>query len=788
MMQTSASVMRTIGASNRPSLAANFITATARGDKSKTNIINFNCHVWHRRTWLSTRELERLRQSSRRLTSEHRANQRRHVSQFSSFTGDQPKTLTTDSFLDSSESEPLERFRKTLEPSSLPLKPDFDETLETSLRDVEEVLPLLPENELIELLRAFADKLDEILYPPRGDASRIRIWGKRLEELCRLLPSPPSEQLPKQALIIRAQAMMGMFFPAIDYVNSIENWDVHNLHAAGTVILAVACHRDLFLSLQLILIETPRLSSSADPHIDHIIQILLSRTPIVSSVISRAVQENWPIEKIKKLGYLLLSNKRDPNVLSGIVRELEANNVGVSLSLNQLPQKTESLLLTNDITTAEKLYDCQYIHTGIYLAAGAGNSKHAQTLFDKLKARGEIDKRDIKNLLFSYAEEGNLREVYRVFDECFPKNDEGRRLNEPDVHHYSVAILANARVGDFDAVITWLKDMKRSGLRFNNFYAFPTVIRALSKTNNLEDVLVVFYKMRKLGMKSNIHVYTILLQLHADGKDSEGAESLFKLACKDGIIPDIRMTQLLMDALAASGSLEFGAVRVINYLTTTSRYLPISVYNVLLKMHVSMGAPFDVVFRLFSKLKTMQLVNKDTYSLLVNSACESGRPRMATNIYYEMVKEEQANPTVSLGSAHVLSMIMSAFLRQDNKVQAKEISDHMIKRGIQPSGLTYEELVRSYVKEGTPESLRSAEEFIKSLVSDPKVDRNWDKDESKRNPVDLYSYLLKFYGLQRNVDECERLYGDYLRAGGLHTVSMLSYVLMAYRSCRKSNS
>ena len=270
--------------------------------------------------------------------------------------------------------------------------------------------------------------------------------------------------------------------------------------------------------------------------------------------------------------------------------------------------------------------------------------------------------------------------------------------------------------------------------------------------------------------------------LHANlNKDSAPSESLYKSACEDGIVPDLRMTEALIHAHVTSGSWK-GAIGVFDYLISQPRTSR-SIYNLntVMKACVSLGAPFDVVSRLFSKLKSVQLVDRRTYHLLVRSACDSGQLCTATNIYYEMVKEEQANPTVSLGSVHVLTKIMTAFLRQGSKVQDKETPDHMSKRGIQPSDVTYGELVRSYVKEGTPESLRSAEEFIKSLVSDPKVDRNWDKDESKRNPVYLYSYLLNFYGLQRNVDECERLYGEYLQAGGKPTVEMLSHVLEAYR-------
>jgi pentatricopeptide repeat-containing protein PET309 len=187
------------------------------------------------------------------------------------------------------------------------------------------------------------------------------------------------------------------------------------------------------------------------------------------------------------------------------------------------------------------------------------------------------------------------------------------------------------------------------------------------------------------------------------------------------------MTQSLMDAHVTSGSLK-GATRVFDYLSSQPKTLPLEVYNVLIKM----GAPFPVVSKPFFALKRMNLVpDKYSYSLLVSSACDAGQLNMARDIYFEMVREEEANPSVSLISANVFEMIISAFLRRGDKVQAKKTFDKMVERGIQPSSIIYGEIIKSYRREGTPENLRIADEFIKTLNFLPKEDRKWDKDESK---------------------------------------------------------
>ena len=670
------------------------------------------------------------------------------------------------------------------------MQSNADGVLEASLEEVEKLLPSLPETELLELLRALADKLDQMLYPPNGNPLRIRAWGERLEKLCQLLPSSSSEHSPRQALITRAEAMMGMLSPSIAYVNGVKKWDDHSFHAAGTVILAIAFHQDIFRSLKFILVENPFLSECAHFYIDNIIHILIVRTPDIMAVIPKAVKEKWLKVHKRNLGFHLLTANRDPRLLMDIITELRANNIAISRKL--MLKTCKAFAIAKDFTTAQQLYDSipttndhQYIQTGIYLAARRGNSQQAQALFDGLKARGELDTRDVANLLLSHAERGRIREIRQVFDEYFPKNDQEQRLNEPNAYHYSIAMLAHARDGDFEGVTSWLEDMQRSGVQPNS-YTFTSMIQAFSKIHDLQGLSDVFSQMRKLGAKPDVSTYTILIGLFADRKDSESAESIYKSACEDGIIPDIQMTRSLMDAHVASGSLK-GAIRIFDYLSSqprTSRHLPLEVYNIVIKAHVLIGAPFRIVSRLFFKLKEMELIpDKYSYSLLIMSACDSGQLRLATEIYYEMIREEEADPSASLISAHVLTMIMAAFLRQGNKVRAKEMYDEMIRQGIQPSHVTYGTIVAAYGKEGTPESLQVAEEFVKRLVSTPKEDRKWEKDDAKGKPalVQLYGPLLYSNALKRNVDECERLYGEYLEAGGKPTIAMLTHILEAYR-------
>jgi pentatricopeptide repeat protein len=66
--------------------------------------------------------------------------------------------------------------------------------------------------------------------------------------------------------------------------------------------------------------------------------------------------------------------------------------------------------------------------------------------------------------------------MFEKFSECLTNTSQKMMKDEdsisPTVHHYSVAMLAHARNGDVDAVITWLEDMQRSGVQLNGNYTF----------------------------------------------------------------------------------------------------------------------------------------------------------------------------------------------------------------------------------------------------------------------------------------------------------------------------
>lgn len=95
--------------------------------------------------------------------------------------------------------------RSLFEKSPLSMGSNFYEMLENPLgRLRSKLLPGLRETEMIELLRALADRLDELLYPPdRSTSYPYMVWKTD----CFLHHFQCICHLPQQALITRASAL-----------------------------------------------------------------------------------------------------------------------------------------------------------------------------------------------------------------------------------------------------------------------------------------------------------------------------------------------------------------------------------------------------------------------------------------------------------------------------------------------------------------------------------------------------------------------------------------------------
>ncbi|KAF8165575.1 hypothetical protein B0H34DRAFT_793947 [Crassisporium funariophilum] len=839
----SISIARAIGASTKPTLAAHLFTPTPRTAKGKAKA---DCHVSDCQEWacsasrhsiwcqhgtrsLALGELEprnlqsagqrlkhrtsqssrnRIRNFSRQLPSEIHGGQRRHVSQAMNASPlfFQPGTSYKHTILgDPAEAATrLSHLRTLLEPSNRHIMaPDSDqEGLEKAISAVEEmnVFATMSEEELVNLLRAVATKFQEKMYPPYRNTEQIHQWGKHLHDLIKYVPDPnPSTStapFAKQSLMTRSLAIMGRHDEMLESfsLHKLNTIDEDNDRAALAVVLSIAYHDNLLHALHYLLVQNEGQLHIKNFHLRNPVGNLIARTSGLPGLLRQAGKEGWSSRDLKRLVFHLLRSTSAHKLLDtslaiiseARVQKLKINEkilLNISCRLAAAKKIPEAKELFGSVTPSSERH---YIAAALYIAARQGHDFDAQNFMIHLEENGVAGTHDIANLMLSFAVQGRSQEVQRLFNDYFPRKPDGGRYNEPNAVHFNIAMYSAALKGDVKELNAWLDDMQDCSIQ-PDVHGFSNVLQTFAKVGDVKSVSATFTQMRRLGVQPNNVTYTILISLFADRHDPDSADAVYKLACQEGIIPDAQMIRALMDAHVEGGSWQ-GVIRTFDYLSALpaadESHITIEVYNILLKAYVLIGAPFRLVSKLFFKIQNQSL-KPDTYTfaLLIQSACDAGELRIASDIYHEILRREEAQESHKLISPHIMTILMSAFLRVGDKQQAKAVYDEMVEKGIQPTAITYGAIVKAYGRELNEESMRIAEDFVNKLVSTPGVEQHWNKPlGSGKTPLGhLYGPMLRSHALRKNVQEVERLYSEYLDRGGEPSIAMLTYVLEGYR-------
>jgi pentatricopeptide repeat-containing protein PET309 len=164
------------------------------------------------------------------------------------------------------------------------------------------------------------------------------------------------------------------------------------------------------------------------------------------------------------------------------------------------------------------------------------------------------------------------------------------------------------------------------------------------------------------------------------------------------------------------------------------------------------------------------------------SACEAGQLTVATEILQEIKEEQIEQRRTDLLNTQIMTILMSAFLRFNDKANAKRILDEMVSLGIQPTEITYAAIVKAYGTSGVEADMKQAEMFVKKLLESPQGVTHLDQTKSRKQPiVNLYLPLMSVPSENGDVAEVERLYEEFLEGGGRPTIAVYHRLLLAYR-------
>ncbi|KAL4081543.1 hypothetical protein V8B97DRAFT_48939 [Scleroderma yunnanense] len=422
-----------------------------------------------------------------------------------------------------------------------------------------------------------------------------------------------------------------------------------------------------------------------------------------------------------------------------------------------------------------------YLSLGLYLHARQGNVTRAEEFFHSLRRRNGLTPIDRAMLMHAYAVSGRVETVIELFHEFFPEKE---RRDEPMIFHYTAVIFAYAQRKDFDGLNHWLKTMIQAG-HTPDAHVYSIILESFASQGEVDTVAAILDQMRAAGIQPTRVHYTTVIKFLALRRDPASAEAIYKRALREGITPDHIMITALMNAHVEAGSWA-GVIRIFDYFKA-SRYrnlsLTIQVYNTLLKAYVLIGTPFHTVLALFRKLRhTGACPDAYTYALVIQSACDTGLMNIASDLFAEMqdrVIQWQPHRGIEI---YVLTIIMAGHLRLGHKLQAKDVYEDMISRGIQPTSITFSQILHAYGNQGTKESLQIAESFLQNIVNADPERRTWATPGSLQAALEtLHSPLMSIYSKQRDKESVERLFEAMLDAGGEPSFVSLTILLDVYR-------
>jgi pentatricopeptide repeat-containing protein PET309 len=664
-------------------------------------------------------------------------------------------------------------------------------------------------------LLSFSEKLTEAVelqYQRDTDIETLHEWGRTIEGVLRSfnhrIAVASTYDVQWHCLSARAAALKGelpqamSLFRTANKIPAVYEGEGALLRVFHSIILSTWRHLTSVHVLELILDEwsfvgthLKGMSSRFHRMSPAVIGRSLRQTTL--SIIAEiedsahvlASRTEWTHARREHMGNFLIEvmcNQRLPSDALEVLNEMKRQHLSTPMTL-QL-ELVRGLVREDVFEEANALYLSiagpqsmfrELTSTGLYLYAHQGNTLQAEKYYNDLLGRDWVAGYDIAMLLYSYATLGRTEQVVTLFNDHFPEGPDGTRLNSPTLLHYSVVIYAHSQHADMTGLNFWLQSMSKAGFA-PDLHVFTNILKSLALRGDMESIAVVLNQMRTAGIKPNSVTYTTVISLLARRRDPGGAEALYKRAIEEGVVPDRRMIATLMNAYVTSGSWK-GVIRTFDYINSTKRLrLTIEIYNTLLKAYVRIGAPFHIVSKLFAKLEASKIrPDAYTFSLLIQSACDAGLMQTASDIYYEM----QERGSRLLVNVYALTIIMAGFLRIGNKVKAKAVYDEMRVQGIQPTSVTFRKILQAYGSEGTEESMKVAEEFVRSLMSAPSEKRAWAGLPYGQTTAlgQIYGPLLNAYAKQKKPEEVERLFQEMLENGEQPTIGVLTMLLDAYR-------
>ncbi|KAJ7129359.1 hypothetical protein C8R44DRAFT_732327 [Mycena epipterygia] len=664
----------------------------------------------------------------------------------------------------------------------------------------------------VQELLTLADKMLDFveLRNQIDDLDELHKWGVRIRWVLEALGPrvAPSQRMTIRNLMARASALEGDLQKALDIIHTeLPDYEDFGpfLRVYESILVSTWRHHDRLRALEFLILDwkiigSYLLTETSRTHSGFIASSGASLRETAFAIISGISlpvlvladrHEDWSEQNRKHMGDLLIEaffRAKLPMESVAVLREMTRQNIKPTwyLPLHLVRALARDNLYDDAHTMFSSIEISQpshdYLFTGLYLYAHEGQDEQAEEWFEQITEAGWMNSKDVLQLMYAYAVQGQTQKTLEVFQKYFPEDSDGIPTNSPLIEHFAVGIFSHAQKGDFSGSTSWLETMGKVGLQPDT-YVYTTILKSFALRGDLDPIASVLDQMRAAGFPPNLVTYTTVMTLLAHRKDPASTEAIYARAIKDGIVPDSMMIATLMNAHIEAGSWK-GVIRAFDFVHSSPHIeLTIGIYNLLLKAYIQIGAPFRIVSRIFNQLERLRVrPDAHTFALLIQSACDSRQMNIASNIFTEMEKLAELWGSSRHITTWTLTIIMAGFLRRGDNERAMAVYEDMVRRGLKPTAVTYGVIIGAYGREGTADSFELAEKFIKDLTEPPQEERVWETPPHGRLSArdHLYLPLMQSYSSRHEPQEVERLFAQMLEDGGEPTLSILTTLLDAY--------
>ena len=332
-----------------------------------------------------------------------------------------------------------------------------------------------------------------------------------------------------------------------------------------------------------------------------------------------------------------------------------------------------------------------------------GRENEAGNVWNRIGEKYTRSKRDILAYARLFAQLGQVQKTEEIMAIGFTKAE--MITNATCLTLLLSAHLEAGNIGEAERYLEMINAIEPA------VHAFNRILTYHARSANLESAIDVFDRIYRVGLQPNLESFTTLISLFANRRDSVNAENIYQAMIESGIEPDAICLAAVMNAQIEAGDWSAAADR-------WSR-LPAKLQNnrdiltLMLKASVLLSSPLVSTTQLF---RNIDKPPPHAWSLIIQSACDSGDMVSARDLYEEMDAKVSRDPSALGINAYVFTILLHGYLRVEDGQSAREVFNEMRRRGIVPSSITYGVVIRSFATLEGAQSIERAEQFAMAIL------------------------------------------------------------------------